>query len=107
MLNKPKVANPNQKKVIKIERNQSAPKLQKQWLPSDRKLKVTNFDEKSVTNEDLRKLFEEIGPIKLCRFDRDNFDQFLGSATVTYEKPEDAARAIREYNGAYLDSKVL
>jgi len=31
----------------------------------------------------------------------------LGSATVTYQTPEDAKQAIVEYNGAYLDEKVL
>ena len=31
----------------------------------------------------------------------------MGSATVVYEKPEDAKKAIEEYHGAYLDDKVL
>jgi RNA recognition motif-containing protein len=43
----------------------------------------------------------------VCRFDRNEFGQFLGSATVTYEKPNDAAKAISEYHGAFLDDKVL
>lgn len=43
----------------------------------------------------------------MCRFDRNEFGQFLGSATVTYEKPNDAAKAISEYHGAFLDDKVL
>lgn len=32
---------------------------------------------------------------------------FLGSATVVYENPEDAAKAIEEYHRAYLDDKLL
>jgi len=55
----------------------------------------------------LKKLFLKIGDLKVCRFDRNEFGQFLGSATVTYEKPKDATQAINEYNGAYLDDKVL
>ena len=43
----------------------------------------------------------------MCRFDRNEFGQFLGSATVTYERHEDAKRAISEYHGAFLDDKVL
>ena len=43
----------------------------------------------------------------MCRFDRNEFGQFLGSATVTFERPEDAKRAVNEYNGAYLDDRVL
>lgn len=74
---------------------------------SDRRLKVRNIDEKQVTNDDLKKLFAKIGELKVCRFDRNEFGQFLGSATVTYERPEFAKQAINEYHGAFLDDKVL
>ena len=53
-------------------------------MPSDRRLKIRNFNEKEVTNEDLRKLFSKIGELKTCVFDRNNFGEFLGSATVSY-----------------------
>jgi len=79
----------------------------KSWAPSDKRLKVRNFDEKQVSNDDLKKLFAKIGEIKICKFDRNEFGQFLGSATVTYERFEDAKQAIDEYNGAFLDEKVL
>ena len=68
---KPKVA--NQQKTIIIGGKQESAKKDKQYLPSDRRLKVRNFDDKTCTNEDLKKLFEGIGPLKICRFDRDNF----------------------------------
>ena len=74
---------------------------------SDRRLKVRNIDEKQVTNDDLKKLFAKIGELKVCRFDRNEFGQFLGSATVTYERPDFAKQAINEYHGAFLDDKVL
>lgn len=45
--------------------------------------------------------------MKECKFDRNEFGQFLGSATVVYEKQEDAEKAIEEYHGAYLDDKLL
>lgn len=43
----------------------------------------------------------------MCRFDRNEFGQFLGSATVVYDEPADAKKAIEEYNGASLDDKIL
>ena len=56
------------------------------------RLKVRNIDEKQVTNDDLKvsklihptnfliiqKLFAKIGDLKVCRFDRNEFGQFLG-----------------------------
>lgn len=42
-----------------------------------------------------------------CKFDRNEFGQFLGSATVVYERAEDASKAIEEYHGAQLDDKIL
>eukprot|EP00347_Sterkiella_histriomuscorum_P020737 403336668 len=84
-----------------------------------RKLKVRNIDEKQVTNEDLKvqssiiklillqRLFEKLGTLKECKFDRNNFGQFLGSATVVYDKPEDAQEAIQQYHGAQLDDRIL
>ena len=45
--------------------------------------------------------------MKICRFDRNEFGEFLGYATVVYEKSEDAEKAILEYNGAKLDDKIL
>ena len=74
---------------------------------SDVRLKVRNIDEKQVSNEDIKKLFSKLGELKMCRFDRNQMGQFLGSATVTFEKPADARKAIKEYHGAWLDDKIL
>ena len=52
-------------------------------------------------------MFEKIGKLTQCRFDRNEFGQFLGSATVVYESVEDANKAIEEYNNAQLDDRVL
>ena len=70
-------------------------------------LKVRNFDENKVSNADLKKLFEKIGPLKACSFDRTPFGEFIGSATVVFEQKEDGNRAIKAYHGASLDDKVL
>jgi RNA recognition motif-containing protein len=60
-----------------------------------------------VSNEDLVQLFSKIGELSTCSFDRDNFGEFIGSATVCFKDPIDAKKAIEEYDGAYLDEMVL
>ena len=52
-------------------------------------------------------MFEKIGKLRECKFDRNEFGEFMGSATVVYERPEDAAKAVEDYHGAYLDDKLL
>lgn len=47
------------------------------------------------------------GELEICRFDRNDFGQFLGSATVQYKRPEDARRAKEDYHGATLDDRIL
>jgi len=61
----------------------------------------------SISHLFLQKLFSKKGELAVCKFDRDDFGNFLGSATVTYKKADDAKQAIHEYNGAFLDDKVL
>jgi len=81
-----------------------------------RKLKASNFDDKKVSNDDLKvricilcfqTLFSKIGPLLKCVFDRNEFGQCFGSATIVYEDPSDAAKAIKEYHGASLDERLL
>jgi RNA recognition motif-containing protein len=52
-------------------------------------------------------LFEKCGKLTECKFDRNEFGEFLGSATVAYENTDDAKKAIDDYHGAYLDDKLL
>ena len=100
-------AAPKRQRTLIIGDNKPSTIRTKMLRASDVRLKVRNIDEKQVTNDDLKKLFQKIGELKVCRFDRNEFGQFLGSATVTYERPGDAKQAISEYHGAFLDDKVL
>lgn len=43
----------------------------------------------------------------MCKFDMNNYGNFLGSASVKFKHAEDARKAIDEYHGAELDGKVL
>jgi len=102
------LAAPKRQRTLRIGGQDRQQTIKTKMLrPSDVRLKVRNLDEKQVTNDDLKKLFQKIGELKVCRFDRNEFGQFLGSATVTFERHEDAKLAVAEYNGAYLDDKVL
>lgn len=74
---------------------------------SDVRLKVRNIDNQKVKNDEIRKLFESMGELVMCKFDYSNFGMFLGSATVQYKKPEDAKKAIQEYHEGELDGKVI
>lgn len=52
-------------------------------------------------------MFEGIGELVKCKFDYNDFGNFLGSATVQFKRPEDAKKAIDEYHGAELEGKVI
>ena len=70
------------------------------------RLKVMNLNN-SISNEDLNVLFRNIGPLKECRREYDEFGRQLGSAIVAYEKVDDAKKAFEDYNGGELDGNVL
>jgi len=40
-------------------------------------------------------------------FDKNMYGQYLGSATIVYAQSSSAADAIRQYNGAQLDDRVM
>ena len=42
-----------------------------------------------------------------ARFDTNEFGQYLGTATVIYSKASAATKAIKDYNGASLDNRVM
>ena len=52
-------------------------------------------------------MFEGIGELVKCKFDYNDFGNFLGSATVQFKHPECAKKAIDEYHGAELEGKVI
>ncbi len=52
-------------------------------------------------------LFGHIGPLKRCGIHWDPLGKSKGTAHIQYEKAEDAAKAISEYNGADLDGNKL
>lgn len=68
---------------------------------------MRNIDRNTVTTSDLKTLFSKCGPLFNCNFDMDEFGQYLGTVTLVFQDERDAARAIRDYNRAAIDNKVI
>jgi RNA recognition motif-containing protein len=52
-------------------------------------------------------LFEKCGTLFTCSFDMNEFGQYLGTCTLVYRHEKDAAKAIRDYNRATIDGKIM
>ncbi|KAK3329629.1 hypothetical protein B0H66DRAFT_32706 [Apodospora peruviana] len=63
------------------------------------KIRVDNIHYE-LTQDDLEGLFSKIGPLVKLDMKYDRAGRSEGTAFVTYESPEDAKLAIREYDGA-------
>eukprot|EP00826_Nyctotherus_ovalis_P042634 TRINITY_DN4411_c0_g1_i8.p1 TRINITY_DN4411_c0_g1~~TRINITY_DN4411_c0_g1_i8.p1 ORF type:complete len:164 (-),score=43.03 TRINITY_DN4411_c0_g1_i8:199-690(-) len=74
--------------------------------PSKTRLHITDIHYE-VSNDELRVLFESVGPLKECAIKWDEFGRSKGEAYVEYETEEHAAKALKEYNGAELDGLKL
>lgn len=68
---------------------------------------MRNIDANTVTVADLQKLFSKCGPLITAAFDKNMHGQYLGSATLIYVKATSAANAIKQFNGAQLDDRVM
>jgi len=70
------------------------------------KLRIDNL-EYSVTDEDLRHLFEVLGPLKKASIHYDRSGRSEGFGEVIFVKRADAIRAQKKYNGVALDGKQM
>lgn len=70
------------------------------------KLKITNLDW-NVVNEDLMQLFSKLGTVVRNKVIYDSLGRSKGKAFVEFEKAENAAEAIKEYNGVDLDGRTI
>lgn len=60
-----------------------------------------------MTVTDLNKLFSKCGILINANFDKNMLGQYLGSATLIYHKASSATAAIKQYNNAQLDDRVM
>lgn len=71
-----------------------------------RKIRVVNLDY-NILEDDVKELFASVGKLKFCKVLWDKQGRSLGKALVQYEYDSDHAKAIKEFNGAELDGRIL
>ena len=90
----------NQKRVRNKNKNNSQNKdLRKRLL-------ITNLD-KSYTNEQLKKLFEQYGKLTRCGIHFSKLGESLGTADIQFEKHEEAENAISKVNNTNVGNSVI
>ncbi|KAK4623969.1 hypothetical protein CLAFUW4_06135 [Fulvia fulva] len=70
------------------------------------KIRVDNLHYE-LTEEDLRDLFERIGPTTSVRLLYDRADRSLGTAYVIYEDPRDARAAVDDFDGQMANGQPI
>ena len=71
-----------------------------------KRLIISNLD-KSYTNEQLKKLFEEYGKLTRCGIHFSKLGESLGSADIQFEKHEEAENAISKINNTNVGNLVI
>lgn len=74
---------------------------------AERKIKVRGIDYRTVSVQDLQKLFSKCGPLINASFDTNEYGAYLGTATVIYSRASSATKAIKDYNMAKIDNKSI
>jgi THO complex subunit 4 len=70
------------------------------------KISVENL-EYSVSEENLRDLFESVGAVKKVMIKYDKSGRSLGAAEITFSRKADAQSALNKYQGAKVDGKAI
>lgn len=60
-----------------------------------------------VTDEDVKEIFERIGPVRSCTVNYNSSGKSTGTATVVFAKKSDAELAVEEYDEAEVDGKPM
>lgn len=60
-----------------------------------------------ITNSEVFELFNQFGTLEVCKIRYDKLGKSYGIAVVEYKDESHAKKAVREYNGAQLDNKIL
>lgn len=60
-----------------------------------------------MTDDDVKEIFQEIGPVKSCTVNYNASGQSTGTATVVFVRKADAERAVAEFDEAEVDGRVM
>jgi RNA recognition motif-containing protein len=71
-----------------------------------RRLYITNLN-KSVTNDELKKLFQNYGRLNRCGVNFTQLGESKGTADVEFERHNDAVFAIRKLNRANINGRIV
>eukprot|EP01087_Luapelamoeba_hula_P010700 TRINITY_DN2839_c1_g3_i1.p1 TRINITY_DN2839_c1_g3~~TRINITY_DN2839_c1_g3_i1.p1 ORF type:complete len:275 (+),score=75.71 TRINITY_DN2839_c1_g3_i1:89-913(+) len=71
-----------------------------------RKIVITNLAF-GVSENDIKELFQSIGPITRAKVKYDKQGRSRGEAIVVFENRDDVARAIEEYDGVLFDKQAM
>lgn len=70
------------------------------------KIVISNLAQ-SVSQQDVLQLFSQIGKVRSAQLNYDANGRSKGVATVIFQRPGDAERAIKEYNSRTLDNRPM
>ncbi|KAI9095582.1 hypothetical protein DFS34DRAFT_565847, partial [Phlyctochytrium arcticum] len=70
------------------------------------KIVVSNLA-KTVSQDDIRQLFSEIGPVRSAQLNYDAQGRSKGVATIVFTRANHAAQAIKEFHNRTLDQKPM
>jgi THO complex subunit 4 len=74
--------------------------------PATCRIAVSNLNE-TVSQEDIKELFGDVGPLVNAKLHKDSSGRSLGRAEVVFVRMADALEAIKRYNGIPLDEMPL
>ena len=95
--------NNNQRRNINNQMNRRRRNFQRD---NRRRLYITNLN-KTVTNDELKKLFQKFGKLRRCGVNFTQLGQSKGTADIEFERHRDAVFAIRKLNRADINGKMV